>query len=307
MGGAIVESGRFDWGQNDKFPSMTKPDEAYHGLTFYETFGDFGFTMRVRAVALRDFGAALSPTNAFLTITGIETLPLRMERHVANAEAAAAFLEDHPAVAWVSYAGLESSPSFEMKNTYFPKGLRICFHLRRQGRFRCRQTARRKLQPSVASRQRRRHTKPYPASRLHHPSPAHGRTTGRRGRRSGSGEDFGRPRDGGRHSPGSRRSADAVDGTSWRVPGAVPCDSGPFLPVRRCIPCSSSANSATLSSSAFAGRDRSGNKGASRAVDAFLLETQERLVGANPRERDELAGEVTACAAANCSAGNQPD
>ena len=122
MGGAIVESGRFDWAQNDKFPSMTTPDEAYHGLTFYETFGDFGFTMRVRAVALRDFGPALSPTNAFMTLTGIETLPLRMERHVANADAVAAWLEDHPAVAWVSYAGLRSSPSHRNKLRYFPKG-----------------------------------------------------------------------------------------------------------------------------------------------------------------------------------------
>ncbi len=122
MGGMIVESGRFNWAQNDKFPSMTKPDDAYHGLTFYETFGDFGFTMRVRAVALRDFGPALSPTNAFMTLTGIETLPLRMERHVANAETVATWLEDHPKVAWVSYGGLRSSPSFRSKIRYFPKG-----------------------------------------------------------------------------------------------------------------------------------------------------------------------------------------
>ena len=122
MGGMIVESGRFDWAQNDKFPSMTRPDDAYHGLTFYETFGDFGFTMRVRAVALRDFGPALSPTNAFMTLTGIETLPLRMERHVANAETVATWLEDHPKVAWVSYGGLRSSSSFRNKTRYFPKG-----------------------------------------------------------------------------------------------------------------------------------------------------------------------------------------
>ena len=122
MGGMIVESGRFDWAQNDKFPSMTRPDDAYHGLTFYETFGDFGFTMRVRAVALRDFGPALSPTNAFMTLTGIETLPLRMERHVANAETVATWLEDHPKVSWVSYGGLRSSSSFRNKTRYFPKG-----------------------------------------------------------------------------------------------------------------------------------------------------------------------------------------
>jgi len=122
MGGIVVESGLFDWAQNNKFPSMTTPDDAYHGLTFYETFGDFGFTMRLRAVALRDFGPALSPTNAFMTITGIETLPLRMERHVANAETVAKWLEGHHAVDWVSYAGLPSSPSFSNKNKYFPQG-----------------------------------------------------------------------------------------------------------------------------------------------------------------------------------------
>ena len=127
MGGMVVESGRFDWAQNDKFPAMTTPDEAYHGLTFYETFGDFGFTMRMRAVALRDFGPSLSPTNAFMTLTGIETLPLRMERHVANAEAVAVFLEDHPKVAWVSYAGLRSSPSKKWKDRYFPKGCGATF------------------------------------------------------------------------------------------------------------------------------------------------------------------------------------
>ncbi len=122
MGGVIVESGKFDWAQNDKFPSMTTPDDAYHGLTFFETFGDFGFTMRVRAVALRDFGPALSPTNAFLTLTGIETLPLRMERHVANGEAVAEFLIDHPAIEWVSHPALPSSPSHIWKNKYFPNG-----------------------------------------------------------------------------------------------------------------------------------------------------------------------------------------
>ena len=122
MGGAVVESGKFDWAQNDKFPSLAKPEPAYHGLTFYETFGDFGFTMKARAVALRDFGPAMAPLNAFLTITGIETLPLRMERHVANAQKIAEFLESHPAVAWVSYAGLKSSPFHELARKYLPKG-----------------------------------------------------------------------------------------------------------------------------------------------------------------------------------------
>jgi len=123
MGGVVVESGRFDWGRNDKYPAMTKPDPAYHGLTFYETFGDFGFTMRARAVSLRDLGPSLSPTNAFNILTGIETLPLRMERHVANARVVAEFLEAHPAVSWVSYAGLPSSPSYALARKYLPKGV----------------------------------------------------------------------------------------------------------------------------------------------------------------------------------------
>ena len=122
MGGVVVESGRFDWGKNDKFPSMTKPDPAYHGLTFYETFGDFGFSMKARAVALRDFGPTMAPMNAFLTLTGIETLPLRMERHVSNALHVARFLERDPRVSWVSYAGLESSPYYALARKYLPRG-----------------------------------------------------------------------------------------------------------------------------------------------------------------------------------------
>jgi O-acetylhomoserine (thiol)-lyase len=122
MGGVVVESGKFDWTQGGKFPSLTEPEPAYHGLTFYETFGDFGFTTKVRAVALRDFGPSQAPMNAFLTITGIETLHLRMERHVANAQIVAEFLEGHGRVAWVSYAGLKSSPYRALAQKYLPKG-----------------------------------------------------------------------------------------------------------------------------------------------------------------------------------------
>ena len=122
MGGVVVESGRFDWSRDGKFPSLSEPDPAYHGLTFHETFGDFGFTMKTRAVALRDLGPALSPTNAFLILTGIETLPLRMERHVANALRVAEYLEADPRVAWVSYAGLPSSPYRALAQRYLPGG-----------------------------------------------------------------------------------------------------------------------------------------------------------------------------------------
>jgi O-acetylhomoserine (thiol)-lyase len=122
LGGMVVESGKFDFAASGKFPSLAGPEPAYHGLDFYETFGDFAFTTKARAVALRDFGPTLAPMNAFLTIAGIETLPLRMERHVANATRIARFLESHPKVAWVSYAGLESSSYRMLAQKYLPRG-----------------------------------------------------------------------------------------------------------------------------------------------------------------------------------------
>src|SRR4051794_30463489 len=122
LGGMLVESGRFDWGKDGKFPSLADPEPAYHGLKFYENFGDFAFTTKARAVALRDFGPTLSPMNAFLTLTGIESLHVRMDRHVENARKVAEFLADHPRVAWVSYAGLKDSPYYELARKYLPKG-----------------------------------------------------------------------------------------------------------------------------------------------------------------------------------------
>jgi O-acetylhomoserine (thiol)-lyase len=127
LGGMVVESGRFDWGQGDRFPSLTDPEPAYHGLKFYENFGDFAFTTKARAVALRDFGPTLSPMNAFLTLTGIETLHLRMERHVANAQRVAEFLSGHSRVAWVSYAGLKDNPFHDLARKYMPRGAGAVF------------------------------------------------------------------------------------------------------------------------------------------------------------------------------------
>jgi len=121
LGGIIVESGKFDYG-NGKFPSLADPEPAYHGLKFYENFGDFAFTTKARAVALRDFGPTLSPMNAWLILTGIETLHVRMDRHVANAQKVAEFLAAHDRVAWVSYAGLPSSPFHALAKRYMPKG-----------------------------------------------------------------------------------------------------------------------------------------------------------------------------------------
>jgi O-acetylhomoserine (thiol)-lyase len=127
LGGVVVESGRFDWSQGGKFPALTEPEPAYHGLRFYENFGDFAFTTKARAVALRDYGPTLAPMNAFLTITGIESLHVRMERHCANAQKVAEFLERHPRVAWVTYAGLESSPYRALARKYLPKGAGAVF------------------------------------------------------------------------------------------------------------------------------------------------------------------------------------
>lgn len=127
LGGAVVESGKFDWSASGRFPSLSEPEPAYHGLRFHENFGDFAFTMKARAVALRDFGPAMAPMNAFLTMTGIETLPLRMERHVANAHAVADFLTADPRVAWVSYAGLPASPFHVLARKYMPGGAGAVF------------------------------------------------------------------------------------------------------------------------------------------------------------------------------------
>ncbi len=109
LGGVVVESGRFPW-DNGKFPGMTEPSPGYHGVKFYETFGNFGFTMRCRMESLRVFGAALSPLSAWQILQGVETLPLRMERHCSNAMKVAEFLCAHPAVGWVNYPGLPEHP-----------------------------------------------------------------------------------------------------------------------------------------------------------------------------------------------------
>jgi O-acetylhomoserine (thiol)-lyase len=109
LAGVVVESGRFPW-DNGKFPGMTDPSPGYHGVRFYETFGDFGFSMRCRMETLRVYGAALAPTSAWQILQGVETLPVRMERHNANALAVARFLQSHPRVSWVNYPGLDDHP-----------------------------------------------------------------------------------------------------------------------------------------------------------------------------------------------------
>ena len=121
MGGVVVESGKFPW-DNGKFPSVVEPSPGYHGVRFYETFGDFGFITQCRIETLRTFGAALSPFNAFLLLQGLETLHLRMERHVENALAVAKFLSEHPRVSWVNYPGLPDNKYHALAQKYLPKG-----------------------------------------------------------------------------------------------------------------------------------------------------------------------------------------
>jgi O-acetylhomoserine (thiol)-lyase len=121
IGGLVVDSGRFPW-DNGKFPGLTEPSPGYHGMRYYETFGDFAFIMKVRVEQLRDLGPAMSPFNAFLFLQGLETLPVRMERHAANAKHVAQFLADHAAVAWVSFPALKDSPYRALAEKYCPKG-----------------------------------------------------------------------------------------------------------------------------------------------------------------------------------------
>ena len=127
VGGVVVDSGNIDWFKNDKYPSLSQPAPEYHGLTFAETFGNLSYTLYGHAVGLRDLGACQSPMNAYLTLLGIETLPLRMERHCANALAVAEYLSRHDAVSWVFYAGLDDNKYRSLAKRYMPKGAGAVF------------------------------------------------------------------------------------------------------------------------------------------------------------------------------------
>jgi O-acetylhomoserine (thiol)-lyase len=126
IGGVVVESGTFNW-SNGRYPIVADPSPAYHGLAFHDTFGMYGYLMKLRAESLRDLGGCMSPFNAFLFLQGLETLPLRMERHVQNALGVAHFLQQHPAVESVRYSGLPDSPYAPMVARYLPKGAGAVF------------------------------------------------------------------------------------------------------------------------------------------------------------------------------------
>lgn len=122
IGGVIVDGGKFDWATSGRFPEFTEPDPSYHGLRYVEAFGPLAFILKARVQLLRDIGAATTPFNAWLFLQGLETLPLRMERHSQNALRVAEFLESHPAVSWVSYPGLKSHPQHALAEKYFTHG-----------------------------------------------------------------------------------------------------------------------------------------------------------------------------------------
>ena len=126
MAGIIVDSGKFNWG-GGKYPTLSEPCPSYHGMKLWETFGDMAYAIACRVLGLRDLGPALSPMNAFLVLTGTETLPLRMQKHCDNALAVARWLKQNDKVAWVNYAGLEDNPSFGLHRTYCPKGAGAVF------------------------------------------------------------------------------------------------------------------------------------------------------------------------------------
>ncbi|MCV2868396.1 O-acetylhomoserine aminocarboxypropyltransferase/cysteine synthase [Defluviimonas sp. WL0002] len=126
-GGAIVDSGNFNWSASDKFPSLSTAEPAYHGLKFHETFGPLAFTFHSIAVGLRDLGMTMNPQGAHYTLLGIETLSLRMQRHVENARKVAEWLENDPRVDFVTYAGLPSSPYYERAQRVYPKGAGALF------------------------------------------------------------------------------------------------------------------------------------------------------------------------------------
>ncbi len=121
IGGVIVDSGKFDWG-NGRFAEFTTPDPSYHGLVYTTAFGNLAYILKLRVQLLRDLGPALSPFNSFLFLQGLETLPLRMERHSQNALAVARHLKEHPKVAWVNYPGLPDHPTYELAQKYLPNG-----------------------------------------------------------------------------------------------------------------------------------------------------------------------------------------
>jgi O-acetylhomoserine (thiol)-lyase len=127
MGGALVDAGNFDWGASGRYPLLSEPNDSYHGMKLYETFGGIAFAIAARVLGLRDLGPSIAPQNAFLILTGMETLALRMQKHCANAMEVATWLSKHKDVAWVQYAGLKGDKHHALQQKYAPKGAGAVF------------------------------------------------------------------------------------------------------------------------------------------------------------------------------------
>ena len=118
IAGIVVDAGKFDWAASGKFPEFTEPDPSYHGLKFWEALGAITYIIKLRVSVLRDTGGAISPFNSWQVLQGVETLPIRMDRHSENAVAVARFLQEHPKVTWVNYPGLPTHPSYAVASKY---------------------------------------------------------------------------------------------------------------------------------------------------------------------------------------------
>jgi len=210
IGGIIIDSGKFPW--NEKFPALTEPSPGYHGMKFSEVFGNLAFIIKARVEGLRDFGPCISPFNSFLFIQGIETLKLRMDQHSRNALAVAEWLEKNPAVSWVKYPGLKSSPYYGLAQKYLPKGQGSILTFGIKGGLAARTQAHRFGEAVLAPRQSRRRQEPDHSPGLHHPPAIDRRAAARSRRYQRPGADLGGNRGCGRHplgpGPGHRGFAE---------------------------------------------------------------------------------------------------
>ena len=180
IGGMIVDGGTFNWSREGRYPMLSEPRPEYNGIVLHETFGNFAFAIACRVLSLRDIGPALSPFNAFLILTGIETLPLRMQRHCDNAKAVAEWLSQHPERRLGQLSGPRRRPLSQPRQEIRAEGRGRGVHLRAQGRLRRRRQARLERQAVLAPRQHRRHPLADHPSGLDHAPPAFRRAEGRR-------------------------------------------------------------------------------------------------------------------------------
>ena len=277
IGGVVVDSGTFDW-SNGRFPVIADPSPAYHGLQFHETFGTYGYLMKLRAETLRDLGGTLSPFNAFLFLQGLETLSLRMERHVENALAVAAFLDSHELASNVTYPGLPSSAYESLVAKYLPRGAGAVFSFDCAGGRDGGQDLIRARDALVASRQRRRREEPDHPPREHDAPSAERRGAGGGGRATGDDQAVGGNRVrrrsdlGPRPGPRAREMSD-MDLERYQDP----------LTIQRVL--HSARTIAVVGLSANALR-------ASNFVGFYLKRHDYRVIPVNPRE-SEILGEVS--------------